>query len=320
MSRRVVVDVAGAAMGGAARFAGELRRYLDRSARSDVRLVGEGRRVTPDWLAARELPALRAARKVALNNVSFTGPGGSRITLLRNALHFLTDAEAGDIDAELLRSIQRQAAVVKAAARRAELLVVPSTAMAERVAATLPSVRSRLVIRHHPVSVDTQAGIPNEQAVLCPVLFAPYKQMGERLLALAQTLDARGSDVELRITADRSDLPQELTEHGRVRALGRIDAEQLRTQWHRCRAVYFPTSIESFGYPLAEARVMGRPVIALDTAQNREIAGGALCGFDAAGGNSLRSAADRALTATVAPDPAPFDPDAYFSWLLGEPR
>lgn len=320
MNAPVVVDIAGAVMGGAARYADELRRYLDRSARSDIRLVGERRRLTPGWLAAREPLAAGAARKVALNNVSFTGPGGSRVALLRNALHFLTDTEARDIDPGLLRSVRRESAVVKAAARRAELLVVPSSAMAERVAAASPSASRRLVVRHHPVSAAPATSTRTDQAILCPVLLAPYKQMGERLLALARTLDRCGSDVALRITAVPAEFPSELGEHQRVRALGRLDAEQLRGQWHACRAVYFPTSIESFGYPLAEARVMGRPVIALDTAQNREIAGRALCGFDGADDDSLQTAVTRALSVDIDPDPAPFDPDAYFDWLLGRRR
>ena len=84
--------------------------------------------------------------------------------------------------------------------------------------------------------------------------------------------------------------------------------------------IYYPTSLESFGYPLAEARASGRPVIAYDTEQNREIAGPALCGFTPGDQDSLRRATMLALTTEVASDPAPFDPDAYFSWLLGPPR
>ena len=53
----------------------------------------------------------------------------------------------------------------------------------------------------------------------------------------------------------------------------------MRELWARSRVIYFPTEIESFGYPLAEARVHGQPVIAPDTEQNREIAGAALFGF-----------------------------------------
>ncbi len=58
-------------------------------------------------------------------------------------------------------------------------------------------------------------------------------------------------------------------------------------------------------------------MIARDSAQNREIAGPALCGFDPGDPESLRNAVKSALTTRVAPDPLPFDPDAYFGWLLG---
>ena len=107
-----------------------------------------------------------------------------------------------------------------------------------------------------------------------------------------------------------------IASHPRTRLAGRLPHAELRT---RGQAVYFPTDLESFGYPLAEARVSGQPVIACDTEQNREIAGPALCGCVPGDSGSLRHAVARALTTDVAPDPAPFDPDRYFSWVLGEP-
>jgi hypothetical protein len=61
-------------------------------------------------------------------------------------------------------------------------------------------------------------------------------------------------------------------------------------------------------------------VIALDTEQNREIAGPALCAFTPGDVVSLQQATKIALTLEVQPDPAPFDPDAYFGWLLGPPQ
>jgi hypothetical protein len=64
--------------------------------------------------------------------------------------------------------------------------------------------------------------------------------------------------------------------------------------------------------------VNGQPVIARDTAQNREIAGPALCGFEPGNPDSLELAVKTALTSSVTPDPAPFDPDAYFTWMLGD--
>ena len=88
------VDVAGGPMGGAARFRDELYRYLSRSPCPDVAVIGMERRVDPAWLVQREMVASRRGRRVALNNVGFIVPGGERWTLLGNALHFLTEAEA----------------------------------------------------------------------------------------------------------------------------------------------------------------------------------------------------------------------------------
>ena len=143
--------------------------------------------------------------------------------------------------------------------------------------------------------------------------------MDERLAELLWALDAHGDpEIQLRITATVAELPASLADHPRVVALGRLPHQQLRTVWARSRAIYFPTGLESFGYPLAEARLSGHPVIALDTAQNREIAGDALCGFAAGDDEALRVAVARALTTEVSADPQPFDPTAYFTYLLGE--
>ena len=89
MTGPVTVDVAGAWMGGAARYAAELRSYLDRTGRKDVKVIGTDQRVTPAWLLRREVSRPGGGRRVAVNNVSFVSPGGPRWTLLRNALHFL---------------------------------------------------------------------------------------------------------------------------------------------------------------------------------------------------------------------------------------
>jgi glycosyltransferase involved in cell wall biosynthesis len=317
----VTVDIAGAAMGGAARYATELQSYLARTGRTDVRIIGEGRRVGPRWLVRRESSAPGCARRVAVNNVSFVAPGGSRWAVLRNALHFLTDAEAAALDPALRASTRRDAAVVRLAARRADVLVVPCTAMAERVRRALPTARDRITVRAHPVSATSIPVMPREPAILCPVLFAPYKRMDERLSDLLAALnECADQSVRVRVTVGREDVPDRLTCDSRIEFLGRVDHHALREAWARSRAIYFPTGLESFGYPLAEARVSGHPVIAWDTAQNREIAGNALCGFSPTNPDSLRDALKLALTGQVSPDPGPFDPDAYFDWLLGGPR
>jgi glycosyltransferase involved in cell wall biosynthesis len=321
MTAAVTVDAAGALMGGAARFMVELNGYLERTGREDVEIIGSRRRVRLGWLLRRELSSPARSRRVALNNVGFITPGGQRWTLLRNPLHFLTAGEQARLDPVQRASVRRKAAVVHLAARRSDVIVAPSMAMTERIAAVTPDLRSRVVVRPHPVSAVCGPRLPGNPIILCPVLFAPQKQMPQRLSELIVALnDLADLSVRVQVTAHAAELPAAIARHPQVELVGRLPHSELREIQARSRAIYFPTELESFGYPLAEARVSGRPVIARDTTLNREIAGPALCRYTFGDSESLRRAVEVALTADVAPDPEPFDPDRYFGWLLGQPR
>jgi hypothetical protein len=317
----VTIDLAGGQLGGACRYRSELSDYLERHARHDVKVIGTRRRLGPAWLAAREATAVRRSRRIALNNVGFLTPGGERWTVLANALHFPVDAEPAALDPGLRAAMARQAKVVHHAARRSDVLIAPCTAMADRITTALPDVADRLVVRMHPVSGSALPCPSAEPLILCPVLFAPYKHMAERITEwLAAVDDVLDDSVRLIVTASATEVPASLAASPRLHFVGRLSVTQMQDLWLRSRAVYFPTGLESFGCPLAEARVSGLPVIARDTAQNREIAGAALCGYTLGDRDSLRHATEVALSARVDPDPGPFDPEAYFGWMLGDAR
>jgi glycosyltransferase involved in cell wall biosynthesis len=321
MTAAVTVDAAGAQMGGAARYLDELRSYLRRSGREDVEIIGSLRRVRPGWLVRRELGSRARSRRVALNNVGFVAPGGQRWTLLGNALHFLTKGEEAQLDPALPARVRRDAMVVHLAARRSDVIIAPCTAMAERIESVRPELSSRVVVRPHPVSAASIPRLPGGPVILCPVLFSSYKQMPQRLSELLAAVgELEDPTIRVQVTAHAAELPAAIAYHPQVELMGRLPGDELSKIQARSRAIYFPTGLESFGYPLAEARVSGQPVIARDTAQNREIAGPALCGYKPGDVDSLRRAVQVALTADVAPDPGPFDPDQYFGWLLGLPR
>jgi hypothetical protein len=320
MPTAVTIDMAGGQVGGAARYRTELNGYLQRHARHDVKVIGSGRNLTAAWLAAREASAVRRSRRIALNNVGFITPGGERWTLVTNALYFMTASEMTAIDPQLRAAAARQAVIVHRAARRSDVVVAPCAAMGSRITAVLPDVADRLVVRMHPIT-SIPAPPAEGSLILCPVLFAPYKHMSERIADwLAATRDAMDDSVRLIVTASAAEVPASLAASSRLHFVGRLSVRHMADLWDRCRAVYYPTTLESFGCPLAEARTHGRPVIAVDTAQNREIAGPALCGYTLGDGDSLRCSIEAALAAEVAPDPGPFDPDAYFDWMLGDGR
>jgi len=304
-------------MGGAARFLDELKRWLHRPEHSGVRLVGEGRALSPPWLILRELTT-GAGPRVALNNVTYVS-GGERRTLLRNALHWLDGAERAQYAAGLPRSFAAEVRIVRATARRADRLVVPCSAMADRVAAVAPHLADRLVVRHHPLTPLPAPDDSAPRSILVPVLLAGYKRMDRHLAALLAALNQIGDDeTKVRVTARSDQLPPGLASDPRIELLGPLTTHEIADEWRRSALVYYPTGLESFGYPLAEARASGRHVIAQDSAQNREIAGGALRGFTVNNPDSLAAAvADAVSMPLPSPDPAPFDPDRYFRDLLG---
>jgi glycosyltransferase involved in cell wall biosynthesis len=193
--------------------------------------------------------------------------------------------------------------------------------MAERVTSILPGVRDRLFVRMHPVSADFIPRRPTERIILCPVIFEAYKNMSERLKEwITAVQDQIHPKVRLLVTASPDEVPVSLACSPWIEFVGRLKQDDLDQLWARSRAIFFPTGLESFGFPLAEARVNGLPAIARDTVQNQEIAGPALCAFSSGNAASLRDAINLALTMDVPPDPAPFDPDSYFGWMLGEAR
>jgi glycosyltransferase involved in cell wall biosynthesis len=170
----------------------------------------------------------------------------------------------------------------------------------------------------HPVSANPVPRRPGGSLILCPVLFAPYKHMTDRIAEWVRAVDGvLDESVRLIVTASPAEVPTRLAASPRLHFVGRIDHQELCRLWACSQAVYFPSGLEAFGWPLAEARVNGQPVIARDTRQNREIAGPALCGYALSDPDSLAHAIKTALQGGIAPDPRPFDPDSYFEWLLG---
>ncbi|MDT3443975.1 glycosyltransferase [Pseudofrankia sp. BMG5.37] len=321
---KVIVDCAGARMGGALRLLGELDDYLARRPSPGVRVVGRGHQLSPAWLARRERIG-RHQRAIALNNVSFVVTRGERWALLRSALHFLSADEERQF--HFPRRFAHSIPVVRACAQRADVLVVPSTEMADRVTSIYPHLSSRIVVRMHPLSPPSPR--PPEARdrcqILCPVFFSSsYKPMGHLLRLVDQAASAISTDlaesIEIIITASKREAEAEdLLGSKHLRFVGRLTPQQLAHFQHGCRAIIYPTRTESFGYPLAEARLARVPVIALDSQRAREVAGPALVPYQRDDSTLIAEAMHDALrTVPSGERHNPFDPDDYFDWLLNK--
>lgn len=315
----VTVDSAGAFIGGAARYMVALDSWLN--GREDrPRIIGRGRRLTPGWLMQREWEARSARMQVALNNVSFAWPRRSscaRVVLLRNALHFTSDSELSALNYRLPRDLAAQVPIVRLAATRADRVIVPSSSMADRVLSSVPGLQSRLEVWPHPVEARPWVGSkPDARNILVPIVNNPYKQLRKHLVLLKRALDRTQFDGWVDITSRAADFPM-LAGDSRFKFRGVMPAEELDRYWREAAVIYFPPELESFGYPLAEARVNGRAVLAPDTLQAREIAGEALCGFRAGSDRSLAEAVELAFSRIIAPDPDAFSPASYFDGVFG---
>jgi len=335
VSAQTLLDVAGAHEGGARRFLSELDAYLTAQTHDEVHLVGRDRRLSSTWLVQREVEALRRPglrRTVALNNVALGAR--RRVTtcvLLRNPLHFYPLREIRTITTSARVQLQLEAAIVRRRAAHADEIVVPTQEMAGRVLLHLPGVESRLRVRLHPLSKpDDFVRCPTGAVFLMPALFAPWKGLEGGFAVLRRALDLvehdRDVPVEIRVTATADQLRHALggETDSRIVAISRLTPIDLDRQYETARAVLYPTKLESFGYPLAEARLRRVPVIARDTELTREVAGPWLLPVDSDDAYALARAMSTALDdvagSSDCADNNPFDPTSYFDDLLGNQR
>lgn len=271
--------------------------------------------LTPTWLVERELLARGADRVIAANNAGFLSAGSDRWVLARNANHFMTDDEHRRTWRSMPRSFRLQVPYVRASLRRADVIVAPSQSMANRICRVVPSVANRVTVRFHPLQPPRRETMLGSH-ILCPIVPSPFKNLPARLSALQSALPDSG-DITVVATANSDDMPTNLISDPRFSFVGVLGREELAHVYATARAVYYPTDVESFGYPLAEARASGTPVIAIDMPHNRDVAGAALCGFAEGNVESLAEAVHRAITEDFVADPQPFDPIEYFRWMLG---
>jgi glycosyltransferase involved in cell wall biosynthesis len=190
--------------------------------------------------------------------------------------------------------------------------------MADRVTRFLPRVGSRVVVRHHPLRLAVPRGCVTGGSapyILYPSMPSPHKDILGGLRLLTKALANDSGSVRIKVTCTPHDI-QGLPDQSLVDPIGPQSLAAMDILWAGASAAFSPYTLESFNYPIAEGRAIGVPVIAVETPQNREVGGCALMGFQLSNVVSLAEAVQEALASTIVPDPLPFDPDAYFEWLI----
>lgn len=177
------------------------------------------------------------------------------------------------------RGVRWHRAMVGRAAATADLVVVPTQAVADALARHVP-LRDVLVVGEGvsadlrlPTDADRRAaalGLP-ERYLLTVATLEPRKGLRELLRALE---DVPGLPLycvgqagwgDVRVGAGRAD----------VHLLGRVPDADLAVLLDRATALVVPSYDEGFGLPLLEGMAAGTPVLTSDAAALVEVAGGA---------------------------------------------
>lgn len=180
-----------------------------------------------------------------------------------------------------------------AAARRAELVIVPSAFVRERAVARLGLDASRVRAIHHGVDHERFRPRPEarEEFLLYPARPWPHKNH-ERLLEALGLL--RRTRPELRLVLTGVGTERFAAADG-VEARGAVSADELVSLYRRSACLVFPSLYEGFGAPPLEAMACGTPVAAARAGSLPEVCGDAAVLFDPGDAALIAAGVEEAL-------------------------
>lgn len=141
-----------------------------------------------------------------------------------------------------------------------------------------------VVVAHPDVKLPANEVTPATSAdatcvLLYPTLPRVFKNV-ETVLRAMQRLAASGQlGIELRVTLSGNENAYARWLHRRfqgtpgVRFIGRQTPAQMAQQYQRATAVLFPSKLETWGLPISEAKVWGKPLLAADLPYAHETVG-----------------------------------------------
>lgn len=215
------------------------------------------------------------------------------VLLQRNMLYFVDAPPDATARGRVERALYR--ALAGACMRGSDLVVVPTQAMTDAIAPVLRG-RAPVSVAHHglppgPASAaaDLPDGIEEWSSADVRLIHVGVPSPHKDLACVARTFAALRSlepdrVVRLAVTFRREDGNRSVNEFVAAAAdagvldlvsfLGPLSNERVLALYSRASATLFPSSCESFGFPILESFAAGTPVVASDLPALCEVAGG----------------------------------------------
>ena len=159
--------------------------------------------------------------------------------------------------------------IIKLSAKKCDRIIVQTQWMKEAVhrlcRVPLDKIRTNLPAVNQMFAEKAETEF-DQTAFFYPTSGAIYKN-NDCVFQASQMLDSKGVAHAVTLT-----LPQEES-CGSVACVGRIPFEEVMSRYQRA-TLLFPSYIETYGYPMAEARMVGTIALAADTPFAREVLDG----------------------------------------------
>lgn len=222
-----------------------------------------------DFVSGRRfVSALNPDVVFSLQNIITFGLNVPQVTYIHQSIPFQTVKKFS-----FLKGSERKIAVIqymigsiiKRSAKRSDHVIVQTKWMKEAVCQQCRIAPDKVSVAMPQVkpfpSEITTAFDPT--AFFYPTALGIYKN-NTAVFAACERLAQQGLEFDATLT-----LPAEQS-RGHVHCVGRLPYDEVVAHYHRS-TLLFPSYIETFGYPLAEARQAGTIVLASDTAFSREV-------------------------------------------------
>lgn len=157
--------------------------------------------------------------------------------------------------------------IIKLSAKKSDRIIVQTKWMRDAVCKTCRLPQSKTHIALPSINrADIVKGIPNSKSFFYPTSDVIYKN-NDFIFRASDILENKGIDHHITLT-----LPSERSTD-RITCTGRLPYDEVVGRYCTSTLI-FPSYIETFGYPLAEARMVGAIVLASDTPFSREVLDG----------------------------------------------